>query len=67
MSSVKPKRRRRKIPYIGPRLGASDLKADYPLTPEDEAAVARALAEVYGPRDRSRKTKRTSNKTVRAK
>jgi hypothetical protein len=63
---VKPKRR--KIPYIGKPLTASELMAAYPLTPEDEAAVERVLAELYAPRTRSRKTKRQSSaKTARAK
>jgi hypothetical protein len=66
MASVKPKRR--KIPYIGKPLTASEIKAEYPLTPEEQAAVARAVAAAFAPRPRRRKTKeRSSAKTVRAK
>jgi hypothetical protein len=65
MSSVKPKRR--KIPYIGERLTLAEFKADYNITPEDEAAVARAFALMHERRNRPRTKKRTSNKTARAK
>jgi hypothetical protein len=67
MSSVKPKRRR-KIPYIGEPLTASEIRASYPpLTPEMQAIVDRNLAKLWEKRDPRRRTKRPSAKTVRAK
>jgi hypothetical protein len=68
MSSVKPKRRR-KIPYIGKPLTASEIIASYNLTAEDKAAVARALAEVRTRRSSHRSPKNTPStaKTARAK
>ena len=66
MSSVKPKRR--KIPYIGKPLTASEIKAAYPLTPEMQIAVDRALAKVWEKHPHSRGRTRTSSpKTARTK
>ena len=56
MAEAKPKRRRhRKIPYIGKPQTASEIAAKYPLTPEMEKILERALAEVRA--KRSRRTK----------
>jgi len=52
MAEAKPKRRRRKIPYIGKPLTASEIMAAHPLDPEMEAIVDRAIAEVRAKRSR---------------
>lgn len=65
MSSVKPKRR--KIPYIGKPLTASEIRAAFPLTPEEQAIVDRAIEKVRERRSHGRRTKHTSAKTARVK
>jgi len=68
MATATPKRRRRKIPYIGPPLTASEIAASYPLTPTMEKIVDRALARLREKRNRAHRPQRaTSGKTVRAK
>lgn len=68
MSSVKPKRRR-KIPYIGKRLTASEIAAAYPLPPKYQAIADKVIAEIRAERVvGSRRRKSTSSaKTARAK
>jgi hypothetical protein len=61
-------RKRRKIPYIGKPLTATEIKAAYPLTPEQQALADRVLAEVRAERARRETRKRrTSPKIARAK
>ena len=62
MAEAKPKRRRRKIPYIGPPRTASEIAAKYPLDPEMDAFLERALAEV-----RAKRSRRARALTVRPK
>lgn len=62
MAEAKPKRRRRKIPYIGKPLTASEIAAAYPLTPKMEKILERALAEV-----RAKRSRRTQEMLARLK
>jgi len=63
MAEAKHKRRRRrKIPYIGKPLTASEIAAAYPLDPKMEAILERALAEV-----RAKRSRRARALTVRPK
>jgi hypothetical protein len=63
MAEAKPKRRRRrKIPYIGKPLTASEIIAAHPVDPEMDAILERALAEV-----RAKRSGRARALTVRSK
>lgn len=67
MASTKRKPRG-KIPYIGKPLTASEIKAEYPLTPEMQLIVDRAIAEVRAKRSHRRAQPRTTSaKTARAR
>jgi len=63
MATTKRKRRG-KIPYIGEPLTASEIAAEYPLTPEMQVIVDRAVAEVRAKRSGARRNT-SSAKTAR--
>lgn len=69
MATATPKRRRKGIPYIGEPPTASEIAANYPLTPRMQKIVDRALARLWEKRDRAaRRSKRaTPAKTARTK
>jgi hypothetical protein len=62
------RKRRRKIPYIGKPLTASEILAAYPpLPPKIQAIVDRAYEEMRAERPLPGSKRSTSGKTVRAK
>ena len=61
------RKRRRKIPYIGKPLTASEIIAEYPVPPKIQALADRIYDEIRAKHPVPRSKRSTSGKTARAK